>query len=114
MATVYGAPEHIKCPQYKDFLDKPEDLEKAEKEYTKAVVDFCKSESNCPHAGAEIFFVVGDGCAQYIVYNYRTLIFVGLDDAYQIPDAHARGLRKDDILKAIQRCNTPVANFMQK
>lgn len=103
MATVYAPPKHIVRPDIKDFLDDYEGLNKAEEEYAKSVIEYCKSNSNCPHAGEEISFGVADGCARYVVFNYRTLIFLEIEDAYQIPDAHARGLRKADIVSKIER-----------
>ncbi|MBR37171.1 MAG: hypothetical protein CMF13_02245 [Idiomarina sp.] len=99
MATVYRHPEHIEEPQYCGDYKKHED---AEKTFIQNIVDFCKENSNCPHAGEEINFPIADGKARYIVLNYRQIIHLPVGDKWSIPDAHARGLRKDDIIQNIE------------
>lgn len=47
--------------------------------------------------GKVVRFPVADGYAQYMVMDGRSMVHLPLLDAYQIPDAHARGLRVRDI-----------------
>lgn len=53
--------------------------------------------------GEVVRFPIADGYAQYMVANATTLIWLPLGDAWQIPDAHARGLRISDIKAEIDR-----------
>jgi hypothetical protein len=95
MAQVYTPPEHIKSPVLGDGVD----------QYIEKVASFCKENSKCPHAGEVIWFPIADGKAMYIVYDYKTLLLLEVGDVYQIPDAHASGLRKADIIKKINQAN---------
>jgi len=101
MATIYSAPESLKLPEQKDF-ESPIAFEAAEEKFLNDLKQYCKDNSKCPHAGEEIGFFMGDGQARYVVFNYRTLIHVAISDAYDISDAHARGIRKADILQKIK------------
>jgi hypothetical protein len=103
MAKVYAPPEHIKLPEMSTFKGDFKSYDIACEKYEKEVVDFCKEESKCPDAGAVIGFPVGDGSATYVIYDYRTLIHIQTMDAYAIPEAHARGLRKADLVKLIKQ-----------
>jgi hypothetical protein len=53
--------------------------------------------------GHIVRFPVADGAAQYMIANGTTLIHLPLGDAWQIPAAHARGLRISDIQAEITR-----------
>lgn len=111
MAKIYAAPEHIKRPEINDFINNYDAYDKAGEKYVDDIKAFCKENSKCPHAGEEIRFQIADGYARYAVFDYRSLIHLDVGDAYDIPDAYARGLRKDDILKAINRAKGLSALF---
>ena len=53
--------------------------------------------------GAVVHFPIADGHANYIVTKLRplTLQHVPVDDGWQIPLAHIRGLRKDDLVHMV-------------
>ena len=59
--------------------------------------------------GKLIQFPVADGYAFYRVDSEKplTLSFVPYMDAYQIPDAHLRGLNLDDVKQLLNRRKTP-------
>lgn len=97
MATCYAPPSHLICPQFdaQNYSAYQQQCEKFE-------LDLCqwaKENSTCPDAGKIISFPVGDGKALYVIFDYRSLIHIPTDDAYDIDDAHMRGLRKSDIVR---------------
>lgn len=47
--------------------------------------------------GLIVRFPVADGCAQYMIMNTTNLMYLPLGDAWQIPEAHARGLRISEL-----------------
>lgn len=55
--------------------------------------------------GEVVRFPVGDGAAVYMVAEGSTtfLVHCPIGDAWSIPEAHARGLRKSDIRDMIRR-----------
>jgi hypothetical protein len=56
--------------------------------------------------GQTVQFPIADGYAVYLVVegnNKMALIHLPLGDAWQIPDAHMRGLRKKDIVDQLDR-----------
>lgn len=103
MAKVYIPPESIKLPELCEFNGDFDLYEKACDEYQESVVAFCKENSSCPDAGKIIDFPIADGKAMYVVYDYKTLIHIETMDAYAIPEAHEKGLRKADIVKLIKQ-----------
>lgn len=100
MAKVYGCPENIIIPDYFAFKDSSA-YNKAVDDFKEELKIFCKENSKCVHAGEIISFPVGDGYAQYMVFNYTSLVHLSLGDSYQISDAHSRGLRKADIIQQV-------------
>ncbi|WP_210499159.1 hypothetical protein [Vibrio crassostreae] len=101
MATVYGLPEGFEPPAI-DWKLPYTEQEKKEDEFVAKLATFCKENSNCKDAGEEIRFPVADGYARYMVFDYRKIVHLPLGDAWQIPEAHSRGLRKADIVKNIE------------
>lgn len=112
MATCYAPPEHLTPPAF-DPQNHAQYNEQCDA-FEKSVSDWCRAESNCPDAGKIISFPIADGKARYAIYNYRTLIHLATGDAYDIPDAHMRGLKKDDIVKAVKRIGGLRALFANK
>jgi hypothetical protein len=76
---------------------------KNEKEYIEAVRAFCKEQRSTPDTGKEIKFPIADGYARYMILDYRSIILLEVGDVYQIPDAHARGLRKADLVQKVKQ-----------
>jgi len=98
MATIYSAPKEIEFPKYN-----PDTWREDEKQYLAKLSELCKNNSKCKDAGEVIGFPIADGKALYMVVTYTKLIHIELGDAYSIPDAHARGLRKTDIVAMINQ-----------
>ena len=98
MAKVFAHPEHIKVPSLGNYETYGDEVKRFEAE----LKEFCVQESKCKDAGEIISFPIADGKAMYMVFQYSKLIHIPTYDAYQIPEAHARGLRKDDIVKLIK------------
>jgi len=103
---VFLPPEHITLKDMTEFRDAKNQInfnayDAACKVFIQEVKDFCKKNSKCPDAGEELNFPMGDGYAQYILLDYRQMVFLNVMDAYQISDAHARGLRKADVVNLI-------------
>lgn len=101
MAKVYGGIEGINAPEFGD--GSWDSYEKREADYIETVKEYCKKNSKCPDAGKIIGFPIADGKAQYCILDYRTLIHINTGDGYAIPEAHARGLRKADIVKEVKK-----------
>jgi len=55
--------------------------------------------------GKLLYFPYADGKAVYLVLGAQplTLAHIPIGDAWQIPDAHIRGLRRQDVLDMIER-----------
>ena len=97
MAKVYRAPKGIIKPEF-NVNDIQGSLE-AEIKYEKEIIDFCKNVSSHKYAGTVLRFPIADGYATYVVYNGREMIHVDTGDAYQIPEAHSRGIRINEEAK---------------
>lgn len=100
MAQVYNTPESIPFPpyQWKDQSKYESDVS----DFKEELKEFCQKESKCPDSGEIISFQIADGYAQYMVLSYSKLIHIPEGDGYEISDALARGLRKDDIIGHIK------------
>ena len=101
MSKVYSGVEGLEIPEFnaRDY----DAYSKLCDKYEADVIDWCKKNSDCPDAGEVIGFPVGDGKAMYVVLNYRELIHLGTHDGYSLDEAHERGLRKDDLVKAVKK-----------
>lgn len=97
----YSVPEGV--PAYEFSLT---DWQKTDKDYIEAVAAKLREMGYTgEHTGKLYREPVADGNAVYMVMHGRTLALVHLPigDAWQIPEAHMRGLRKADILRQINR-----------
>jgi len=90
MAKIFSAPVRIKTPNL-SLTGVKYDVEV--KRYTDEVRAWVKSVSKHRLAGEILRFPVADGYAQYMVFSGTELIHLDIGDGYQIPAAHARGLR---------------------
>jgi hypothetical protein len=87
-----------------DFTQPFEEWQKAEDAYIQANRDWLKANGKTHRlAGQIIRFPVGDGYAQYMVIDGRSLMHLEVDDKWQIPEAHSRGLRLSDVEQMIER-----------
>lgn len=102
MAKVCAIPEDI-APLNDSIMFDYEAYEKDYQRLKKELGDWCKKYSKCPHAGEIIDFPIADGKAIYMVFDYNQIIHIPFGDAWQIPDAHARGLIKEDIVQNVER-----------
>lgn len=70
----------------------------------KALTDAAKAVPEGGVIGALMSFPIADGAAMYRVSKESplTLEHVPYGDAWQIPHAHIRGIRKADVLKQVQ------------
>ena len=98
IAKIETHPEEIQALKYMS----DNKAYKAEMQrFTNELRLYISKKSNCPHAGDIIAFPVNDGQAEYMVLNDQAIIFLPFYDEYEIPGAHARGLRKADIIENI-------------
>lgn len=107
MAVVYSPPEEFEntVPRL-DF--KNLDLARYEQEmdeWCERLAEWCRNQNKGDMVGEIVRFPVADGYAQYMVYrqNKLALIHLPLGDAWQIPEAHARGLRLSDVRDMVAR-----------
>jgi hypothetical protein len=101
MVDIYSAPSDLEPPTFVGIGY--EEYESKCEEYEQEIVNICKKQSSFCDAGVIIYFPVADGKARYVVYNLSTLVHISTGDAYQIPDAHARGLTASCIEKEIKK-----------
>lgn len=107
MAQVYGLPEGMDPPDFEDaFVDGRYDHEldtRIHGEWLDEMADWCRQNSPSDIAGEVVYFGVADGAAQYMVWRTKplSLIHLPIHDAWQIPEAHARGLRTSDIREMV-------------
>jgi hypothetical protein len=64
--------------------------------------------------GQIVRFPVADGAAEYMIMNGTSMLHLPLGDAWQIPDAHARGIRITDIRNELDRSRKIRELFAQK
>lgn len=98
MASVIVHPVSIKVPKF-NYSSKSyvEDYERDTEKYLKELKQFCKDNSSYEYAGAVIKFPIADGTADYMVVSANSVIHLPLMDAWEIPEAYMRGLRRGDI-----------------
>ena len=75
----------------------------AEKQWLDGLAELARKNSSCDLAGEIVRFPIADGYAQYMIWDGRSMIHLPLGDAWQIPEAHARGLRLADLRENVRR-----------
>jgi hypothetical protein len=110
MATVYAAPTDLGDPPgFSQFRDGNGRLDfqahRAAEDAWVATISAAARAANprCDIAGEIVTFPIADGAAMYVIWNTKTLIHCPVGDAWQIPDAHARGLRAADLRDLVNR-----------
>jgi hypothetical protein len=93
---VYSPPAGIEAPSYGHYdLAKDDELTTR---YLNELRAWLKSHGyNHRKTGLIVHFPVADGSAQYMIMNADKLMYLPLGDAWQITDAHARGLRISEL-----------------
>ncbi len=110
MATIFGLPEGFKVPEWEESLtDGHYDMKKDNAvcgAFVERLQQWCVTNGSGAKdlLGEIVRFPVGDGAAEYMVYKTKplSLIHLPLHDSWQIPEAHARGLRVADIRGQVQ------------
>lgn len=112
MATVYAPPASVgeppEMPAYHpdgDYLTRWRLHEAGCEAYLQAIQDEARKANKGDLVGEVVRFGMADGHAIYVVWSQRplSLVHVPIFDAWQIPEAHARGLRVKDIRAAVKR-----------
>lgn len=104
MATILAPPEGFDPPEW-DFKKDREANMKAEADYIERLATWLRSTRQGELVGKVVRFPAADSYAQYMVASEKPLHLVHLPigDAWQIPAAHARGLRLSDIRALLAR-----------
>lgn len=113
MATIYAPPENCQppAPDFRNY-----DVEKTmarEQDFIDKLAKIARNHGKGDLVGEVVRFGVADGYAQYMIWNHRPLELVHLPigDAWQIPEAHARGLRISELRKQIENAKALAARF---
>jgi len=106
MATVYGLPEGFEPPAFEDFIgpDGRYDREKDDqlhRDFIESLREWVKTHrvGAGDLMGEVVRFPIADGYAQYMIVGTKpaALMHLPIHDAWEIPEAHARGLRTSDL-----------------
>ena len=113
MAKVYAPPFEYNC----DYSGNYKDWEKTENEYVERLRKYCKKNSNSknPLVGELFRIPMGDGYAQYMVFQTKPLkmIHVPTGDAWDAPDYQTRGVRLQDVKEQVE-FNKHIAELQNK
>lgn len=108
MAKVYAPPAGFDPPDFEDSLvDGRYDMkldDQLHNDYFDRLSAEAKRLNSGDLVGEMIHFPVADGAAQYMVWKQKPLqlIHLPVHDAWQIPEAHARGLNVTDVRAMVQ------------
>ena len=106
MATIYSAPDGFEPPRWEQNISWKE-MEEKEAHYIVKLAAYARKQLRAPDPiiGKVVRFPFADGYAQYMVWKLRPLELVHLDlgDGWNIPAAHARGLKVSDIREMVGR-----------
>jgi hypothetical protein len=108
MAQVYATP--IPAPDFNDAMVSGRFNDQRYRKLNAAFIEQCRdwlkqNGYTSPLAGKIVRFPVADGYAEYMIVSLRpvTLMHLPFGDSYQIPEAHARGLRASDLRELVER-----------
>lgn len=109
MAKVYSPPAEVgDVPDFTDFdTDGRYDFEahyRAERAWIETIAEVARKHHKGDVVGEVIYFPMGDGQAQYLIWNTNPceLVWLPVGDAWSIPTAHARGLRTSDVREMVK------------
>lgn len=117
MAKIYSPPAGYEAPSIDDcFVDGHYDRhldDKIHAEYLARLAEFVKRSKRNTVAthkdgdliGEVVHFPYADGAAAYMVWNVKPLelVHLAIHDAWQLDEAHERGLRVSDIRQIVER-----------
>lgn len=111
MATIYAPPADLpSVPDFSDFKDEDGRIDfnahlEAERDWVELVQDAARKAHTGNLVGEIVRFGVADGAAEYVVWKHAPLQLVHLPigDAWNIPEAHARGLRLADVRALVEQ-----------
>lgn len=111
MAKIYSPPANIpEVPDFSDFKDENGRYDfnahlEAESDWIELVQFEARLNSTGELVGEVISFGIADGYAQYVVWKQKPLqlIHLAVGDAWQIPEAHGRGINLTDVRAMVQR-----------
>jgi hypothetical protein len=123
MATVYGPPKGFEPPSIKEQMDydfkikalpegghEPSEYDRKHDEYIERLSAHARAQhpNPDPAIGEVIRFGVGDGSAEYVVWNTKPLqlIHVAWGDSWHADPILIRGLRLTDVRQLIKREQT--------
>lgn len=117
MATIFNAPQELGVPPAPNVpaYDPGQDNETRQANYKQAIREYeeattrwiesvkqwCRDNGTGPNRGEVVRFPMADGYAEYVVLTNTQLIHLPVYDAWDIPAAHARGLRASDITRMV-------------
>lgn len=118
---VYAVPGEVAVPGFEDScLDGRYDREQDDRVTNEFLAELkawlVEHGYNRKLTGEIVSFPIADGAAQYMVAEGKSTILVHLPihDAWNIPAAHMRGLRKKDIVEQVERSRRIAAMFAEK
>jgi hypothetical protein len=111
MAKVYRVPDDRPPPAFEDYFGKGKSgcwdaYEKAQQDYLKSLQEWARLRYGpSPYIGEIVRFGVGDGNAVYMILRLKPceIMHIPIGDAWQIPAAHARGLKASDLRGMVER-----------
>lgn len=108
MATVFATPKGYDPPTFDDyFIDGNYDRaldDKLTREFFEGLAAYARSVNTGEYVGEVVYFPQGDGAAIYMVWQERpfSLVHIPIHDAWQLPEAHERGLELSDVVPQIE------------
>lgn len=122
MAIVYAAPKGFDPPAWESYRDEqgrffgPDKMNEIDDAYIARLAAEARKHRTGDLIGETIRFQVADGYALYMIWAHRPfqLVHIDLHDGYQIPEAHARGLRLQDARDMVERDKRFAALWAEK
>ena len=109
MAHIFATPKGYDPPTFDDyFIDGNYDRaldDKLTREFFERLAAYARSVNTGEYVGEVVHFAQGDGAAVYMVWQERplfSLVHIPIHDAWQLPEAHERGLRLSDVIPQIE------------
>lgn len=114
MAKVYSTPEDFDVPALSDFsrargdsiLDRLDAYDKACDKYRAKLAAYCRQMNPDNALVGKVLHLgpVGDGYAEYMVWNTKplSLIHLPIGDAWQMPAAYERGLTLAEVKRMVR------------
>lgn len=119
MAKIFSAPKGFKAPEFKDYIDMDNSVQeyiKAQESYVSEIKKAIRNayRAQCPEAGKEIQFPVGDGKACYVVAKLKPVELVWIDGGDNYHFEYANRLTASDVRKEIKKVEGLRSIFSKK